>query len=79
MRGLQIVSAVRRNLIHNKTRVRQFSSSTPRDASWGFIGLGAMGEYPHTESEHSTNRNYRLPHGEESTSEDSRGRQHDGV
>ena len=40
-----ISSALRRSSSQLYTGIRHFSSSTAREASWGFIGLGAMGEF----------------------------------
>ncbi|KAJ4526258.1 hypothetical protein HRR83_001449 [Exophiala dermatitidis] len=40
-----VASALRRSSLHLCFRARHFSCSATREASWGFIGLGAMG-YP---------------------------------
>ncbi|KAK4941485.1 hypothetical protein LTR10_018629 [Elasticomyces elasticus] len=40
-----VSSALRRSTSQLSTSIRNFSCSASRDASWGFIGLGAMG-YP---------------------------------
>lgn len=45
MRILRAASAVQRGLTSSTASSRQFSTSVRRDASWGFIGLGAMGVY----------------------------------
>lgn len=43
MTVLRTTSALRRGLQASTYASRQFSTSVRRDASWGFIGLGAMG------------------------------------
>lgn len=58
---------------------KSFSTSTQRDASWGFIGLGAMGKQDNDSRMAMKLTSHRLPHGEEPASEDTERRYSDGL
>lgn len=63
MTVLRTASALRRGLQTSTHASRHFSTSLSRDASWGFIGLGAMGRSnTGTRSIHMLTAD-RLPHG----------------
>ena len=64
-------SVLKQSSLSRVAGVRTFSSSVSRDASWGFIGLGAMGELKTSgENKQLLTCLRRLFHGEKLTSKD---------